>query len=142
MTAKKSPKGFSIARKYAMNTDAEVNGLWRDYEEGSRLLVARYGNTEFGKLERQLRTELAKQLESEDESVREEATIKLNVRLFAQTILKGWENILDEDGEPVAYSTQAAEEFLQYPEFFRAVLDLCTEIEKYRRYQVEDAVKN
>lgn len=139
----KKVKGFSVARAYAFDKDAETQGVWFNFEGGSRLLIARYGNPEQIKLERSLETALAPRLQSKDEDEAQAARIELNRKCFAQTILKGWENILGEDGETeLAYSTEVAEDLLQHPEFFSAVLNFANDLSQFRKYREEAAVKN
>lgn len=143
MSKKSTVKGFSPVRKYAFNEKAETQGVWFDLEGDAKILVARYGNAEQVKLERQLESEYRKQLESEDTETVNEARIELNRRVFSQTVLVGWKNFVQEDGEtPLEYSQEAAEELLHYPEFFGAVFNCANDLQKFRKYQEEQAVKN
>lgn len=142
MATKAAKKGFSVARRYAMDTATEVKGLWFDFEDGARLQVARYGNPEHVKLERQLEAEYAAKLESKDREVQTEARTELNRRVFAHTLLKDWEGILDENEKELPYSVEAAEQLLEFPEFFGAVLEFATQVEKFRKYKQDAAVKN
>lgn len=136
-------QGFSPKRKFSNDPVSEVDGVWFDYEGGSRLLVARYGNPEHVKLERQLETKMASRLQTGDEHDKVDARMELNRRAFSRAVLKGWEGILDEDGETeLAYSPEAAEDLLKLPEFFGAVFEFAHTADEFRKYREAEAVKN
>ena len=143
MAKKAAVKGFSVAREFAFNPTIEVGGVWFDYKGGSRLLIARYGNPEHVNLERRLEAQHAQDLQSKDPAVQAEARTAINMAVFSHTILKGWEGILDEDGETeLKYTQETAAELLKHQQFFNAVLEFAVDSESFLKYKKDDAVKN
>lgn len=135
-------QGFSPKRKFSNDPVREVEGVWFDYEGGSRLLIARYGNPEHVKLERQLESKMAARLQSGDEHAKVDARMELNRKAFAQAVVKGWEGILDEDETELEYSPEAAEDLLRLPEFFGAVFEFAHTADEFRKHREAEAVKN
>lgn len=142
MATKKVTKGFSPFRRFAMDKSAETEGVWFDYEEGSRLLVARYGNLRHVAAERELERKNEIELDSDDITKVAELRMAMNVELFAKTVLKGWEGIVDENGKDFPYTYENAKTLLELPEFFGAVVDFASEIDRFRKFKEADAVKN
>lgn len=142
--AETKSKGFSPARKFAWNTEAQTEGLWREIDDGAaKLKIARFNHPEHQAYLRRLREENAKLLENPDS---EESQTKLNEiasKAMAAHILKDWEGIQDEEGNDLPYSEEAAYQLLSdYEEFSNLVFYLSTEVEQYRKYKEADAVKN
>ncbi|WP_274584095.1 hypothetical protein V9W64_10890 [Neisseria leonii] len=141
-------RGISLVRKYREDKKAVSEGVWRDYADGAaKLLIARFnnpGHSEFLRAERKKHSEI---LDDEARSESPEATeilVEMGNRAMAKFILKGWEGILDEDGEtPLPFSEENAYALLsEFDEFSAEVFRLSTEVEQYRLYKEADAVKN
>lgn len=148
MAAKQKLKGFSPTRRYKNDSAAVSGGVWRDYADGAaRLLVARYQNPEheaFIRAEREKHPEFTEGGEKADTAEAKAFFLELGNRGLAQFILKGWEGILDEDGETeLKYSSEAAFKLLtELEEFSDDVFRLSLEAEQYRAYKADAAVKN
>ena len=92
----------------------EINGVWVDYVLGIRIKVARSRNPKY-------QEELRNLVDPKTKDVRDE---KLDAKVFAnllntvraRTILLGWENIDDKDGNPIPYSVGQSEKFFADPE--------------------------
>ena len=107
------------------------------------MLVARYGNAEQVKVERRLEHEYSRKLKSDDDDLVTNARIEMNRKVYARTVLLGWKNILDEDGETeLKYSAEAAEQLLEYPKFFAMIYGFANDLAKFRKYTEDEAVKN
>ena len=143
MTQKKV-RGFSPARQFAYASDKELGGVWFKLEDSdAEVLVARFGNAEQVKVERRLENEYSRKLKSDDDDVVTNARIEMNRKVYARTVLLGWKNILDEDGETeLKYSAEAAEQLLEYPEFFAMIYGFANDLAKFRKYTEDEAVKN
>ena len=145
MTAKKSAlKGFSPVRRYTMDSDAETKGVWRDIEGGAaRLKLARFNNPEHTALLRSLRNEHAEVLENPSTPEAQKVLEQIGNQALAAHILLDWEGILGEDGEsPLPFTPENVAALLALEEFSALVFSLSTEVEQYRKYKEEKAVKN
>lgn len=58
------------------------------------------------------RTRVAKELAAHSGSGDAEATRAVNVKLFATTVIEGWENCMGRNGEPLKYTPELGTEFL------------------------------
>ena len=132
--------GFSPARKFSWNSEAESEGIWREAFGGTaRLKVARFNNPAHTAM-RSEHEEVLKNRESE-EGLRVLALIRNQA--MASHILKGWEGIQDEDGKELPFSVEAAEDLMtRFEEFGNTVFQLSLDAEQYRKYREDDAVKN
>ena len=143
--SKTKVKGFSVARSFKNDEAAVNNGVWREVFDGSaRLLVARYNNDAHTAYLRTERAKEAKLLENSESEEAQKFLEDLGNRALAKHILKGWEGILDEDGETeVLFSEEAAYKLLtDYVEFSNLVFSLSMEVDQYRAYAEGKAVKN
>ena len=142
--AKSKSKGFSPARKFAWNTEAQTEGLWRDIEGGeAKLKIARFNNPEHQAYLRRLREENSKLLENPDSEESQAKLAEIANKAMAAHILKDWEGIQDEESNDLPFSEEAAYQLLsEYEEFSNLVFSLSTEAEQYRKYKEADAVKN
>ena len=132
-------KGVELAR-FQTDRDKEKNGTWVIAAPGLKLLIARVGNPKyqaalmkdgkfFGRGLKVVGTD-AEELEA------------LMQKAISQHVLLGWEGLLEGD-EPVPFSPKKALQiFEEYPEFYRLVFELASDIENFRLDAKEEAVKN
>lgn len=121
----------------------QANGVWVDFAEGIRLKIARAKNPKYIELLRDL-------VEPERKAIREDkldidnlADIVLEVR--AKTILLDWENIEDNDGNSIPYSSEKAMEFFKNPElndFYVFVVAVSENADQFKKDLVKDSEKN
>ncbi len=121
----------------------EIQGVWVDYILGIRLKVARSRNPKYREVLRNL-------VEPKTKDAREE---KLDVKVFAnllntvraRTILLGWENIEDKDGNSIPFSIEQSEKFFADPElkdFCTFVVAISENADQYAKEVLEESVKN
>ena len=135
----------------SLATDEKLSteGVWVDYVDGARLLVARTGNkhfrdycrARFGKVGRTFRAEeLLTQKNKNGTTSREEAIVREGV---AKHVLRDWEGIEDDDGNPLPYTPeQGLEAFEKYPEFLDDVLSVAGDVQNFKDAGVEEATGN
>lgn len=121
---------LDIFAKYATDTNAELNGTWRDIEGGARLLIARMNNNRYGKLLGKLFKVHQQVLESDTDQA-DEVSDKVMIEVVAKTILLGWSG-LSYKGVPIEYSVENAEKLLAHAQFRQLVMSLANEVEAYR----------
>lgn len=132
--------GFDL-KKIETDLALEVSGAWtQDLGSGLKLKVARFGNKNFNReitAAAKNRTDAFGNLELEDDVAGE-----VFAQILANTVLLDWEG-LEEDGEPVPYSKEAAARILlQYPEFMRLVQAQAKRLDLFRTQRIEDAAGN
>jgi len=128
-----------------LKTDAikESDGVWIDYGLGVRLKIARARNPKYKEFLRKLVEPLKVDMRAEKTSMEELNKALITVR--ANTILLGWENIEDSNGNQIPYSAKKAEEFFSDPElkdFYEFVVTVSESADKYKKILVEESEKN
>lgn len=127
--ADKEKKGFRLSN-FKTNMKAEQEGVWVPYENGFRILIARFGNR---RCEEYLLKKGKRFLRSVKSSV---SSLKDSDRDFmrevvAETILLGWENLLDDNDVEIPYSKEEARKALEIEDFFKEVIELSQQRELY-----------
>lgn len=123
------------------NRQSEVEGIWVDGPEGLRLKVARMGNPKYQAAVRRIGKPHARQLRqlTADTAIVED----VSKRAVAETILLGWENLQDNDGKDIPYSSQKAYElFNEVPDFYTMVCEYASDVQLYRDDAMQEAQGN
>ena len=137
--------------QFETDLDKELAGVWVDYDDGIRLLVARIGNPKYAKLIKRLRKPHERRLARAD--LDSDLLTGLIQKAMASTVLLGWENITedqeDEEGNivevEVPYSAEKALDYLTNPklrDFYADVLTFATQQENYLQDAEEALVGN
>jgi hypothetical protein len=108
---------MDLFAKYATDKKLEQEGLnyvINDGEESCTLRIGRAGgsNLRFATLSQKLLAEAEKTYRKKD-SIPASVMREITIRVFAETVLLGWEGITDQDGNEVPYSKEAALKFLR-----------------------------
>lgn len=73
----------------------------------------------------------------------EETAIKINIDVFCDTILKGWENVSDEAGNALPFNKQNAVKLMtDLPDVLDRLTVEAKNIENFRASSLEDEAKN
>lgn len=134
-----------MAKLSALRTDPtkEISGVWVDYDDGIKLLIARLNNPNYEKFitDRQNpnigKYRVRKQSNAEIETLVMEAV--------AHTVLLGWQNVDDDEGKPLAFSPKAALGYFKdpsYRDFYKFVLFTANSQEQYMAESKEQAAGN
>jgi recombinational DNA repair protein RecT len=68
---------------------------------------------------------------------------KMAQKAVAKHVIQGWENLEDETGNAIAFSSdKALELFQKYPDFYNIVKDVAGEAEIFRTDEMEEAAGN
>ena len=123
--------------EFATNPDAEGDGVWVDAGGGLRLRLCRAKNARFKELAMKVMKPHMRMLQAGKLSVKE--IEDLDKRVVAKTIIRGWQNMQDEDGNDIPYSqTKALELLREHPEFYEYVQDLASDAATFH-VEVEEA---
>lgn len=122
--------------KRRLDPERSKNGVWRDYDGQTSLLIARWLNPEF---RRRLREEIdrfgarGRRGRRGVPDLDPETDIAITAAVMADTILLGWRGMLS-GGEEVRYDRELAERALREDDAFRAdVIEMAQEEEFYRQ---------
>lgn len=121
----------------------EVDGVWVNFVEGIRLKIARARNSKYVEFLRSLTENKRKEIRNDDIKTEDFADILMQVR--AKTILLGWENIQDDNGNEILYSYEQALEFFRDKElkdFYNFVVGVSENINNYKKDLVKESEKN
>lgn len=110
----------------AVDPDLAESGTWFEYM-GGRFLVAREGRRSDALL-MQLYNENLALLKSETHEGNLKA-IEINNRVFAETILLDWADIVDKDKNPIAYTPELGMKLVENP----MMGELVTAIQRFSR---------
>jgi len=138
------------------NPVEELNGVWVEFAEGIEVCLARNGNRNYRKVLRQLtrphldivrRVNLATEEEITDDpelQAGQELLEDILKEVRANTILLGWRNIQDDNGD-IEYSPEKALEFFKDPrlhDFYKFVIFESSNADNFRVTKIEEAAKN
>ena len=121
----------------------EVNGVWVDFEVGIRLKIARARNSAYRELMSELIEPHRKDIRNDETDIEVLGDILREVR--AKTILLDWENIEDEGGKEIKYSSKKALEFFKDPElsdFYTFIIIASENLENFKKDIVKESEKN
>lgn len=133
---------LDVFKQYAINLEAEVEGVWRTLH-GAEFLIARAGNREFNKALAESYRKHQKALEADDEKADQLAAQIIN-EAIAEHIVKDWKNV-GLKGKELPYSKDNVVKLLSMPElrdFREALLSLSEDVEAYRLQEEEAQTKN
>ena len=131
--------------QFKTDPEMEKSGVWVEYGENSkgepiRFLIARAGgaNEQYMKVLEAKAKPFRRQIQTE---VIERKTLeKITRETFALTCLKGWENVEDANGNPMAYTAENVVKLLaDLPELSTDLQEQATRVALYREMiQQED----
>lgn len=126
----------------AIDPSKEIQGAKVEIDRETSLVVARYNNKEFRKLQAKLMDPYIRT--AGQDGVTTEQAEEILATCLAETVLLGWEG-LKLAGEEVPYSTAKAKELLQDPRFidFKEIVMIQSQMmENYRLEALEEDLGN
>ena len=114
------------------DVEAFTAGVWRPVM-GGKFKIARAGNPDYEKA-----LEESGYRKMDDPKDRSYAFLKA----MAKGIVKDWDEVVDDQGEPIPYSVDNGVEVLdENPDLVNAILEEARNMSNYRRADVEDQAK-
>lgn len=133
---------MELKKQFGNDPKKSVEGVWFDFDETTRVLVARSNNAKF---QGAMRKKLAPhKIAIRTGTLSEVMAKKIMTEVMAETILLGWEGIT-ENGVPVSYTPEVAAKYLGDPDlddFRAAVIGFSEEAASFREQQLEGDAKN
>lgn len=123
--------------------DKAEKGVWVDFPDGLRVLIARAGNTACKKMTAQLRKPIENKIKKG--LVSDSVLSDISKKVVAKQIVLGWENLQDDDGKEIPYSPEKAYELISDPEneiFYNWILESSVDEMNFRKESKEDELGN
>ena len=108
---------MSIYAQYETNSDLEKEGIFLQIGD-AKFRIARAGgaNTRFNKRSEALSRPYRRQIDTG--TIDQKTLQSLTMEAIVDTVLLGWENVLDREGNPIKFSKAAAKQlFEELPDF-------------------------
>jgi len=132
---------LNLGEVFGTDKDLEEEGKWFDIGGEARIKVARFGNKNHKKSLDKLRAPY-KPVILRGGEIPEEANDDIIKRSLAESVLVDWDGLVDEKGEPIPYSPDAAyQAFCQYSDFLDLVSRLALDASQYRAMMQDETVK-
>lgn len=133
---------MNIFDRYKTDYQKEIDGTWVEFD-GFKVKIARAGGSNQAYLKALERETKPYRRAIQNGSISLEIADKIVQKVYAETVVKGWEGITDEQGNPMAFSKETcAEVFEALPEFFAEVKQLAENMEMFRQVSLEAEAKN
>ena len=130
--------------EFITSAELEREGVWKDIGPGARLKIARAGNpdheAEVARLEREYRA----QTMAGDGELPAPVRREIGIKASARTILKDWEGLVDDDGNPLPpYAPEHGIRLMGLSkDFANLVSNLAFERRGYQDTSVRFTIKN
>jgi len=133
--------GLNLGEAFGTDKDLEEEGKWFDIGGEARIRVARFGNKKHKKTLDKLRAPY-KPVLLRGGDIPEDANDEIIKRSLSEAVLVDWEGLIDEKGNPIPYTPDAAyQAFCQYSDFLDLVSRLALDANQYRVLIQEQTVK-
>ncbi|MCP3684779.1 MAG: hypothetical protein GY861_19090 [bacterium] len=121
---------MDLKKEYYTDKEKEEKGIWEDFGNGCRVLIARSNNPTYKEYFKRISKPYRKQILRG--TLPEEKGDALMIKAMAKAIILDWENLM-EDGAKVEYNLKEAIRVLtKYPDFKDAVSEVAQTAEAYK----------
>lgn len=132
-----------LYKNYKTDPSKETDGVWVDFAEGVRVKIARAGGTNHQYLKSVERETKPYRRAIQNGSISVDVADTIIKKVYAETIILGWENVTDENGKPLKFTKEACLKVLtDLPEFFAEVKMIAESMEMFRDAALESEAKN
>jgi len=131
---------LDLIKNYKTDKNKEIEGIWEDFGEGCRILIARMGNPKYVEAFRKISKPHAKAMRRG--TLKEEIAERIMNEALAEAIVLGWEG-LEENGVEVPYNKENCMRILTtYKDLKDQIQDIAGSMEVFKADQDEEAVGN
>jgi len=128
---------------YKMDPEMEAKGVPYFISDTETIFVARAGGSNKAYLKCLERLSRPHRRAIDKGLISNEVMSKILMQAYAETVVKGWENITDENDEPMEFSIEnCIKLFTDLPELWEDVLKISTSAELYRFQAREEEAGN
>lgn len=132
----------NLKKLFGTDQSLEVSGITLDYGE-IQIRIARAGgaNKRYAKVLEKLSRPMRRAIETE--TITRKASDKILHRVYAETVVLGWEGVKDDDGNEIAFSVEACIKFFEdLPDFFTDIRQQADKSALFRVMELEEDSKN
>lgn len=139
-----------LFKQYKTNATAETEGVRIEFPEAVNddgsvpaFILSRMGrsNKQYAKALEAATRPVRRQLELK--TIKEEKSDEILLDVFVNNVLRGWENVYDENGQLMAFSPIAAKHLLTaLPDFYERLRIEASEMANFREAAREEEAKN
>lgn len=139
-----------LHKNFATNKDLEKTGITIQYEDPDesdvppvKIRIARAGgsNIAYDKAMDKKTRPLRRAIAANSISLHE--IRRLSREVFAETVVLGWENVFDEEGEEIPFNVKnCIELFTKYPDLFTDIQQQADTAQLFRGQELEEDAKN
>lgn len=128
----------NIYKQFETDKNAEINGV-KTYFGDCIFYIARAGGANKNYTAKMMK----KALDTKNSKVSEINIKDFVLDVYAETILVGWENVLDENDKELPYSKENAKKILsELDDIYEEVIKIATTAANYNKAALEEVVKN
>jgi len=131
---------MDIFKTFATDEKKEVEGVWFDLDETSKVKVARRSNKAYQALISQLYERYKRILDQKNQAARDKS-MQLTIEAMAKHLLVGWEG-LTSNGVPIEYSFEKAKELLAVKDFRELVASFADDTEAFKAESQQEQLGN
>lgn len=139
---------MSLYKNFKTDPEIEKKGIWIEFGQNSegktiRILIARAGgaNEQFFKRSDVVTKPFRRQIQNE--TIDRQTVTRLNQEVFAETVVLGWENMEDENDQPLVFNKQnCLKVFKDLPDVWSDVFAEAQRAANYRAEIREEDAKN
>lgn len=132
---------MNLYKQFKTSDQAEEQGVWVPLSATARIKVARTQNPRHSACLKRLTTPYLKPgMRTSD--LAEEVFTEIARRASAETLLVGWEGMLDQNDQPMPYSVEAAYDVLGMKDFYALVYQAASSFENFREARLAELEKN
>lgn len=131
---------MDIKKTFGVDKQKELEGVWEDLGDGTKVLVARSGNPKFNRLLQKLSRPHRHAIRND--SLPDDIANEMLIKAMAKTVLLNWEG-MKEDGKEIIYSYGEAVRLLtEYVDFRDYIAGLSRTMDIFRAIEDEEAEGN
>ena len=136
-------KAKSIYDLFERDEDMETKGIWQNFGPFGKFLIARAGGSNARFISLLSKTMEPYQRQIQKNMLQESVANDLLVKVFAKTVILGWEDVTGKDGKELKYSYEACVKLLtDLPDFFLDMREEATRIQNFRKADFEEDAGN
>jgi len=139
---------MSIYKQFATSENAEVTGVRVECEANADGSIPTFILARMGGANKQYTAELTRATAAHANAIRmnllSEATARtISLSVFCKTVLRGWENVCNQDGETIPHSVDAAVSLMtQLPALYDLLVATASNIATFKQDALEHQAKN
>lgn len=134
---------MSLYKMFGTDKNLERDGVWVDYGNGIKILLACAGgaNHRYSKTMERVMKPFMRQIQTK--TIDGDLLHKLLREVFAEAVILGWEGVVCAEGKPLAFTLENAISLLEdLPKFYEDLKAISEDFQVFKNQVKEDNAKN